>query len=69
MLRFESKDADLGEIYESHLLPKKNGKSEYCCAGVGSIFIIQSSWDNSTFCAALPHQLTVLFKILGFSDA
>lgn len=40
MLRFESKDADLGEIYESHLLPKKNGKSEYCCAGVGSIFII-----------------------------
>lgn len=26
MLRFESKDADLGEIYKSHLLPKKNEK-------------------------------------------
>lgn len=38
MLWFDSKDADLGEIHKSHL-PKKNGKSEYCYAGIGSIFI------------------------------
>lgn len=39
MLRFEGKDANLGEIYKSHILPG-NRKSEYCCAGIGMIYIV-----------------------------